>query len=76
MEQVSVNLATKILLVDDARSVAQVMTSRLNSYGHEVVHAENGAQTVEIFPTTCPTLKPAVRRDGRLRRIYLQRDRC
>jgi diguanylate cyclase (GGDEF)-like protein len=46
----------KILLVDDARSVAQVMTSRLNSYGHEVVHAENGAQAVEIFPVLCPDL--------------------
>ncbi len=32
------------------------MTSRLNSYGHEVVHAENGAQAVEIFPATCPDL--------------------
>jgi diguanylate cyclase (GGDEF)-like protein len=46
----------KILLVDDARSVAQVMTSRLNSYGYEVVHAENGQKAVEIFPTLCPDL--------------------
>jgi diguanylate cyclase (GGDEF)-like protein len=46
----------KILLVDDARSVAQVMTSRLNSYGHEVVHAANGQQAVDLFPRLCPDL--------------------
>jgi diguanylate cyclase (GGDEF)-like protein len=46
----------KILLVDDARSVAQVMTSRLNSYGYEVVHAENGQKAVELFPTLYPDL--------------------
>jgi diguanylate cyclase (GGDEF)-like protein len=46
----------KILLVDDARSVAQVMTSRLNSYGYEVVHAVNGQKAVDIFPTLCPDL--------------------
>jgi diguanylate cyclase (GGDEF)-like protein len=46
----------KILLVDDARSVAQVMTSRLNSYGYEVVHAENGQKAVDLFPTLCPDL--------------------
>ena len=34
----------KILLVEDARSVVLVMTSRLTSYGYgyDVVHAENG----------------------------------
>jgi diguanylate cyclase (GGDEF)-like protein len=41
----------KILLVEDARSVVKVMTSRLNSYGYEVVHAENGLRAVEMFPT-------------------------
>ena len=46
----------KILLVDDARSVAQVMTSRLNSYGHEVVHAENGQKAVELFAAIFPDL--------------------
>jgi diguanylate cyclase (GGDEF)-like protein len=46
----------KILLVDDARSVVQVMTSRLNSYGYEVVHAENGQRAVELFPALCPDL--------------------
>ena len=46
----------KILLVDDARSVVQVMTSRLNSYGYEVVHAANGQQAVQVFATLCPDL--------------------
>jgi diguanylate cyclase (GGDEF)-like protein len=46
----------KILLVEDARSVVQVMTSRLNSYGYEVVHAENGQKAVDIFPALCPDL--------------------
>jgi diguanylate cyclase (GGDEF)-like protein len=46
----------KILLVDDARSVVQVMTSRLNSYGYEVVHAENGQKAVDLFPSLCPDL--------------------
>ena len=40
----------KILLVDDARSVVQVMTSRLNSYGYEVVHAENGQKVWTCSP--------------------------
>ena len=46
----------KILLVDDARSVVQVMTSRLMSYGHEVVTAENGKVAVEKFARLCPDL--------------------
>jgi diguanylate cyclase (GGDEF)-like protein len=41
----------KILLVEDARSVVKVMTSRLNSYGYEVVHAENGQVAVDMFAT-------------------------
>ncbi len=41
----------KILLVEDARSVVQVMTSRLKSYGYEVLHAENGQKAVDMFPT-------------------------
>jgi diguanylate cyclase (GGDEF)-like protein len=49
-------MTMKILLVEDARSVAQVMTSRLNSYGYEVVHAENGQRAVEMFPQICPDL--------------------
>lgn len=46
----------KILLVEDARSVVQVMTSRLNSYGYEVFHARNGQEAVDIFPTLLPDL--------------------
>jgi DNA-binding response OmpR family regulator len=39
----------KILLVEDARSVVRVMTARLSSYGHEVIHAENGVVAVDMF---------------------------
>jgi diguanylate cyclase (GGDEF)-like protein len=39
----------RILLVEDARSVVMVMTSRLKSYGYEVHHAENGQRAVEEF---------------------------
>ena len=46
----------KIVLVEDALSVAQVMTLRLKSYGHEVVHAENGQKAVSIFEAICPDL--------------------
>jgi diguanylate cyclase (GGDEF)-like protein len=46
----------KILLVDDARSVVQVMTSRLSSYGYEVVYAENGKVAIEKFLETSPDL--------------------
>jgi diguanylate cyclase (GGDEF)-like protein len=46
----------KILLVEDARSVALVMTARLNSYGYEVVHAEDGQKAVDLFPGLCPDL--------------------
>jgi diguanylate cyclase (GGDEF)-like protein len=49
-------IAMKILLVDDARSVVQVMTSRLSSYGYEVVYAENGKVAVERFSETSPDL--------------------
>ncbi len=46
----------KILLVDDARSVAMVMTSRLSSYGHDVVIAANGQEAVARFATEAPDL--------------------
>ena len=46
----------KILLVDDARSVVQVMTSRLKSYGYDVVHAENGQVAVDRFAEASPDL--------------------
>ena len=46
----------KILLVDDARSVVQLMTARLSSYVYEVVYAENGKVAVEKFETAAPYL--------------------
>ncbi len=46
----------KILLVDDARSVVQVMTARLASYGYEVVHAADGQEAVDVFATAAPDL--------------------
>jgi diguanylate cyclase (GGDEF)-like protein len=46
----------KILLVDDARSVVQLMTSRLSSYGYEVIQAENGAVAVDKFGQESPDL--------------------
>jgi diguanylate cyclase (GGDEF)-like protein len=46
----------KILLVEDARSVVMVMTSRLASYGHEVVHAVNGKIAVDVFQALSPDL--------------------
>lgn len=46
----------RILLVDDARSVVQVMTSRLVSYGYEVTHAANGQAAVEAFAKEAPDL--------------------
>lgn len=46
----------KILLVDDARSVVMVMTSRLASYGYDVVHAGNGQEAVAAFASTAPDL--------------------
>ena len=46
----------RILLVEDAKSVVQVMTARLCSYGHEVVHAENGKVAVDRFEAASPDL--------------------
>lgn len=46
----------KILLVDDAASVVKVMTARLNSYGHEVIIAKNGADALEKFAASSPDL--------------------
>ncbi len=46
----------KILLVDDARSVVLVMTSRLVSYGYEVTHAANGQAAIEAFAKEAPDL--------------------
>lgn len=39
----------KILLVDDARSILALMSSRLMSFGHEVTTAENGQIALEKF---------------------------
>ena len=46
----------KILLVDDARSVVMVMTSRLASYGYDVVYAPNGKAAVDMFASSAPDL--------------------
>lgn len=39
----------KILLVDDSRAIAMVMTARLESFGHEVTHVLSGALAIERF---------------------------
>lgn len=39
----------KILLVDDSRAIALVMTARLESFGHEVRHAPDGLSAIEMF---------------------------
>ncbi len=46
----------KILLVEDARSVAALMAARLTSFGHEVELAENGQAAVDRFSSTAPDL--------------------
>jgi diguanylate cyclase (GGDEF)-like protein len=46
----------KILLVDDARSVVMVMTSRLASYGYDVVVASNGQEAIDQFASLAPDL--------------------
>jgi len=46
----------KILLVDDARSVVMVMTSRLASYGYDVVVAINGQEAIDQFSALAPDL--------------------
>jgi diguanylate cyclase (GGDEF)-like protein len=46
----------KILLVEDSKSVVKVMTSRLLSYGYDVVHAENGEKAIDVFKASSPDL--------------------
>jgi CheY-like chemotaxis protein len=46
----------KILLVEDAQSVAMILTSRLKSFGHQVLVAENGAVAVKSFRDFAPDL--------------------
>lgn len=42
----------KILLVDDSRAMAMVTTARLESFGHEVVHAIDGPAAIAHFQQT------------------------
>jgi len=46
----------KILLVEDSRSLVRIMTGRLTSYGHVVIHAENGKEAVNTFQQASPDL--------------------
>jgi len=46
----------KILMVDDAKSVQMVMTARLASYGHDVLHAANGQEALATFASAAPDL--------------------
>jgi len=46
----------KILLVEDTRAVAALITARLESFGHKVIHAENGAVAFEKFCKLLPDL--------------------
>ncbi|MDD2886010.1 MAG: diguanylate cyclase [Dechloromonas sp.] len=39
----------KILLVDDSRAIAMVMTARLESFGHQVQHAIDGPMALSLF---------------------------
>ncbi len=42
----------KILLVDDSRAMAMVTTARLESFGHDVVHAIDGPAAIAHFQQT------------------------
>jgi diguanylate cyclase (GGDEF)-like protein len=46
----------KILLVEDAPSIAAIMSARLRSFGFEVINAENGQIAIEQFKTMAPDL--------------------
>ncbi len=46
----------KILLAEDLRSVAALMSARLNSFGYEVILAENGQVAVDTFCNSAPDL--------------------
>ena len=39
----------KILLVDDSRAIAMVTCARLESFGHEVMHAIDGPTAIRFF---------------------------
>jgi len=44
----------KILVVDDATSVLQVMASRRRAYGYAVFQAHNGHQALDLLPHVNP----------------------
>jgi diguanylate cyclase (GGDEF)-like protein len=46
----------KILLVEDVRSIATLLSSRLRSYGHDVRVAENGKVAIATFRDLAPDL--------------------
>jgi diguanylate cyclase (GGDEF)-like protein len=46
----------KILLVEDSRAVAAVMSSRLAAFGHDVRLAENGKIALDMFRREAPDL--------------------
>jgi len=46
----------RILLVEDTRTAAAVMSARLTSLGHEVQHAVNGQVAVDLFCESPPDL--------------------
>ena len=46
----------KILLVEDMRAVAALMTARLSAFGYDVCTAENGLLAVEAFQREAPDL--------------------
>lgn len=46
----------KILLVDDTKTERLILTAYLDKLGHEVVHAENGHEAIEMFKSEKPDL--------------------
>jgi len=46
----------KILLVDDTKTERLILTAYLDKLGHEVVHAENGHQAIDLFKSEKPDL--------------------
>lgn len=46
----------KILLVDDSRSIAAIMSARLTSLGYEVTHALDGQAAIDLFKKMAPDL--------------------
>ena len=46
----------KILLVDDTKTERLILTAYLEKLKHEVVHAENGHQAIDLFGSEKPDL--------------------